>query len=97
MKKALLLVAAPLLLFSFAAYAPQGRKPNWMPAKGMEVEVTLVTGEKVTGEVEFDFPTFLLLLGGRGPDRGDGSRLSSAIRINPDHVVFCREISRKKK
>ncbi len=87
MKKALLLVAAPLLLLSLAAYAPQDRNPQWMPLKNTMGELTLVTGEEVSGLVFTVTPTAVELIVGPAAQRIDGRTFYPSLHINPDHVV----------
>ena len=98
MKKALLLVAAPLLLISLSAIsAPQNPHDvprPWMPQKGYRITLTLSTGEEVTGEVEMVGENALCVRGKR--DVKTKEDLAPWRWLNPDHVVGWRLSSKVK-
>ncbi len=85
--------AVPLLLLSLAAYAPQGQGQGdrfaWLPLEGKDAEITLVTGEKVLGNVRNASSNFMLVM--TGPDaKTKGGVLGGNVIINPEQIVCWR-------
>ena len=88
MKKALLLAAAPLLLLSLAAYAPQDPVRPLMPDTEKTAELSLVNGDKVVGLVMISNPRYVLISGPSG--EGVYGDLSPSIFVRTDHIVTVR-------